>query len=345
MVLLIVMFVVMQAEACRYTIREIGYSNLYLEEYQLVLQADSLEHSNLINNFKSIAFAYVLNANVSYKFVQKEISEANLLFQSKEGKEIYSATITNTDEIINSINKCLSSSLRRQLIDAMGKSFAFILYFEGKEKNSKEYTDLIEDAIERFNQISPNLDKAVTEEIKVVKIAYSAREREGVVLRSLGVPESNQSPLLALIYGRGRLSGPPLIEQEITVKSIFNKLVIIGTDCECGINLSPLLERALPLSWTKEVRQETTKMLGFDTDNPMILVEMSQILEKGSANGQEYQAFMSSEIFKMKKNVTSVEHKENNSGNDILVTRVFIIALVFALGNLILGMLIYHRKR
>ena len=40
------------------------------------------------------------------------------------------------------------------------------------------------------------------------------------------------------------------------------------------------------MNWPLKLRQKTAKMLEFDADNPMILLEMSRILANGAANNQ-----------------------------------------------------------
>jgi hypothetical protein len=71
-----------------------------------------------------------------------------------------------------------------------------------------------------------------------------------------------------------------LTGEKITTHNILNQLVTLGTDCECGIDLSPLLQRAIPFNWDDRMGQDVTDMLGIDVGNPMILTEMGRILSK-----------------------------------------------------------------
>lgn len=341
----VLLMMALQTEACRYTIREIGYSNLLLEKYKLILHADSTRHHELINDFNNIAFAYSFDANVEYAFTQIETQTPKISFLSGTGDELHRTEVKNTEEIVKCIIHCFSSPVREMLIEEMGNSFAFVLFIEGAKGDAKAYDQIIKEAVDRFKKVSPHLDKAVSEEIRVIKIAYADRDKEEVVLKSLDISIKDPNPFVAAIYGRGRMSGKPLMAKEITVQNIFNKMVLIGTDCECGINLSPLLERSIPLNWPNEARQEAAKMLDFDVDNPMILAEMSGILSKGAVHTDKISSPFSTKIVDVER-VTAVSiRNETKNGSDNTRLRIIIFTLAFTILILMLGIFIYLRRR
>lgn len=341
----VLLMMVLKTEACRYTIREIGYSNLFLEKYKLILHADSTLHHKLINDFKSTAFAYSFDANVDYAFTQIETLTPKISFLSGAGRELHRTEVKSTEEIIKRIIHCFSSPVQERLVEGIGKSFAFVLFFEGAKGNTKAYDQIIKEAVDRFKKVSPHLDKAVSEEIRVIKIAYADRDKEEVVLQSLDISMADPKPFVAAIYGRGRMSGKPLTTTEITVQNIFNKMVLIGTDCECGIDLSPLLERSIPLNWPNEARQDAAKMLDFDVDNPMILAEMSGILSKGAVHTEEILSPFSTKIVDVERIAAVSKPNEPKSSRDRTRLRIIIFTLAFTTLILLVGIFIYLRQR
>lgn len=339
------LLMVLQAEACRFTIREIGYSNLYLQEYKLVFYADSLLHHELIDDYKSIAFAYTIDANVEYTVVQQKTKAPKISFVSGSGHQLYRSEVNNTEDIMNSVIHCFSSPVREKLLEEMGDSFACMLYFEGKEGNVKDYDSIIKEAVDRFKNVSPHLDKAVSEEVEVIKVAYLDRAQEKIVLAALEISEKDPKPFVVVVYGRGRMSGKPLMEEDISAQNIFNKLVLIGTDCECGIDLGPLLETSIPLNWPNDARQKTAKMLNFDVGNPMVLAEMSGILSKGAGNTEKISSPFSTKIVDIERVVEGNIPSETENGSEKIRLRILIFSLAFAAMILLIGIIVYLRKR
>lgn len=342
LLLIIMVNIGIQASACRFTIREIGYSNILLEQYQLILEADSLKHKKQITDFKNIAFAYSIDANVDYQFIQTDSSTPKVRLLNGEGNEIYNSTVENRKDIIHSVTTCLSSPLRQKLTEYIGKSFAVIVYFEGKNPGHKNIEKQISDARKKFRTVSPHLDKAVSEGIEVLKIPLSDRQKETIVLAALSIPTSSTKPIISIIYGRGRLAGGVLQENKITSQDIFNNLVLLGTDCECGIDLSPLLENTLPLNWSAEIRQEIAEMLVFDADNPIILAEMSRILAKGASSSQGDLNQFIPNTFDLKTKVENSAQEDTSSKALPVTTLALLILAAVVIAS---GLLIYFRKR
>jgi hypothetical protein len=53
---------------------------------------------------------------------------------------------------------------------------------------------------------------------------------------------------------------------------------LIGMDCECGVDLSTMKGPPIPLKWDEETQDLASMALGFDPENPMVKLEVSQIL-------------------------------------------------------------------
>jgi hypothetical protein len=336
---------VIEIQACRYTIREIGYSNLLLEDYQLTLEADSAKHKELIHDFLSLAFAHSVDANFHYNYIQTKITSPNLSFLSGKKKQLFSQTVKSTNDIINSLDYCLYSPSQKELAEKINRSFAVILYFEEKSGAKKEILNTIAKAVKEFKNVAPYLDRAVSEDIPVIQIPFEKRISNEIILKTLDAKNDHTGKMVAIIFGKGRLAGDPLVNEKLTSDNILNKLLLLGTDCECGIDLSPILERALPLHWSKELRQETAEMLGFDSDNPMVLAEMSTILQKGSSRDESSASlFMPDMFFLKQKTVEKSEIKSNDPYSKTLsmtvITLISIILIVISS-----TVLIFYRKR
>jgi hypothetical protein len=70
--------------------------------------------------------------------------------------------------------------------------------------------------------------------------------------------------------------------KEITEDNLANVLFVIGQDCECGLDHRWLQGTMLPARWTDEMQAQVAENLGFDPESPMIKMEMSMIVRRGS---------------------------------------------------------------
>ena len=277
--------IIQTSEACRFTIREIGYSPLNLGYFVLELEIDTVKNRKLANEFTNLAYAWSIDANVKYKVTHQPDSKTVLKCVDNEGELIVQQSIDSAAAVKGFINALLYSHLQQTMGEQMGQAFAFVVcFFENKEK---EYRHEVDKALAQFRQVAPNLDKEISEEIVQIELTAAERKREALLLKSMGLRIDETKPMVVVLYGRGRLVGRPLIGQQITTQKLFRQLVILGTDCECGIDLSPLLKKAIPFSWDEKVRQDVSDMLGFDVDNPMIQSEMAQILSKATLNERD----------------------------------------------------------
>ena len=101
-------------------------------------------------------------------------------------------------------------------------------------------------------------------------------------LWSLGIDaETRTEPIFSVIYGRGRQIGQVLKGSDIEEKRLSNILRTIGLDCECGLDRSWMQGPMMPLKWDSDRQAVVANQLGFDAEDPMIKMEMSQILSKG----------------------------------------------------------------
>ena len=265
--------------ACRFTIREIGYTSLRLQTYIVQLEVDTVARKDLFGDFVRVAKEMAGTTNIRYRIFQRSgMKNGVVSLLDGRGIPIARETLSVAGETEAFYNRVLFSPLQRTLEQQIGNVFAFLVCF--CEQGDRETDQKVENALEQFGKLAPTLDKSVSEQIMKIIIPASRREKERVVMRAAGLDPSTPLPCVMILYGRGRLVDAPMKGKEITTERILNQLVMLGTDCECGIDLSPLLERAIPLRWNERTGQRVADMLGFDADNPLILSEMSKILSK-----------------------------------------------------------------
>jgi hypothetical protein len=125
------------------------------------------------------------------------------------------------------------------------------------------------------------MPKLVDKPPVLVVIDSKSLPEERILLWSVGaeVDKINQ-PCTAVLYGKARLIGPLLKSEQITETTLVNILSIIGADCECGLDRSWILGKSLPVRWDEKIQAQVAKSLGFDPENPMVKMEMSQILRQ-----------------------------------------------------------------
>ena len=266
-------------QACRFTIREIGYTPLQLQTYIMQLEVDTVARKDLFEDFVRVAEDMSGTTNIRYRIAQKSgLKNGVISLLNTRGITIARKTVSVAGETDAFYERMLFSPLQRTLEQQIGNVFAFVVCFY--ERNDRETDQKVEDALEQFRKLAPTLDKSVSEQIMKILVPASRRKEEEVVMRAAGLDPASPESYVMILYGRGRLVGAPLKGKEITTDHILNQLVMLGTDCECGIDLSPLLIRSIPLQWTERMGQKVADMLGFDAGNPMILSEMSKILSK-----------------------------------------------------------------
>ena len=131
--------------------------------------------------------------------------------------------------------------------------------------------------------------------------------REKILLWSFGLDEDRiHKSYAAVLYGRARWIGPLFKGEQITKNNLSNILLVIGADCECGLDKNWLQGTMLPLRWDKKCQVRVAKSLGFDPENPMIKMEISRIMRMGyfypeGSNGRRENLTMSDQYLESSK--------------------------------------------
>ena len=268
--------------ACKYTIREIGFSTLSKVTYT-VYKIDSntaFFPKQLSQNFANanVRTTGVSTDESSHPAVKFALKERNLKFPAyilaaPDGRMIAISSSGVNDAV-------LSSPVQKRLLADLPESYAAVLLIEGKDQIKNQIArDKVAKVCIRVTNIMPNMPKLVDVGPEMVAISNADFKQEKVMLWSLGIDQIPDEPIALVVYGKGRIMGEQLNYMQIKGEDdVYKLLSIIGADCECGLDRKWMLGYQMPLDWPKKTRQFLSDELGFDVDNPMVLTEMSRIL-------------------------------------------------------------------
>ncbi len=278
------------ANACRFTVREIGFSTLSRDIYSLVVvdrNADAsdayyqnmrkrLEDSNInlsvLNPTTDADHPYVIQIKGSKIHLPAQV------LISPDGRML---ELTTNDNISDVVDEILDSPIRQRLRKDFSDVFSVIIQVDGKvEEKNKEVATHIQNDCHRIENIMPYMPKKVKNSPTSMRLSVADFERERILLWSLGIEEQPNEPLAFVLYGRGRIMGEAVKIAEVADGKLYKLMSMIGADCECGLDRKWMLGNQIPLYWPTESRQQLADEVGFDVDNPMILAEMSRILAK-----------------------------------------------------------------
>lgn len=327
LILLICFFSSASVLACRYTIREIGFSTLSKVTYAIYRVDDNgIKFTNqqaqhfASSNIRPLSLHLNNDANnpvVAYVKSQQSKLPAYVLVDPNNRMLILSS-----DEFENSIHsKTLNSPIQQKLINQLPDIYATVILIDGNNDfdNLKAQKTVLE-ACERIENIMPNMPKLVEKGPNMTVISKDNFQEEKTLLWSLGVDEIPQDPIAFIVYGRGRIMGEKIDYNGIKGGDIYKLLSIIGADCECGLDRKWMLGYQIPLEWPKKVTQHLSNILGFDVDNPMILAEMSRILaiENKIPKDPNHVSFepIVLDLDEEFNDIPEIEHSESNKETD-----------------------------
>jgi hypothetical protein len=292
------------AFACRYNVREAGFVDLQIEPYHLFGYVNDKTDTNFASKFKQIADIGLENSNIRFEIIntdQQKDHPAMKLLDLQQVKSLPAAVLVSPDgqsypvsitehnrsfeETLRSVvEEILSSPKREEILRKTIENYAVILLIEGT--NAQENQRAKEAAFKVIELISSQMDmlpKSIARPPAFVAMDSKSCKSEKILLWSLALDgEEVNEPQAAVIYGRGRWIGPMFRGKEITEDNLANVLFVIGQDCECGLDHRWLQGTMLPAKWDEKMNALVVENLGFDPENPMIKMEMSMIVRRGS---------------------------------------------------------------
>lgn len=284
------------ATACRYTVRDIGYSRAYASPYQLLLPMPEEFPEALRSEAEKLCRTALGDANLSARLAgrreldsllaahsEPRAKENEALLISPRGRILrykISLTLDNWKSALWDILDwaCLSP-VRKQINQKLTQSYCVVLLLPGRDSQENAlYQARAEQSIQEIKKIMPSLPKPVSQAPALLILDQEQMRQEDLLLWSLECDTQTTHPRAAVIYGRARRLGPVLEQETFTEQNLLSLLALVGADCECGLDRSGILGLMLPSRWGGGLQQAVADELGFDVENPAVLMEMEQIL-------------------------------------------------------------------
>ena len=345
---LVIFLIVTTAEACRYTIREIGFSTLSKVTYVMYrVDADTgffpKQQGKRFgdSNVKPIGIHLNENKDIA-KFIRTNKVALPAYILVDPNNRMLALPISNTAD--STVENVLFSPYQNKLLSVLPKSYASVIVIEGKNAlENKEVKNTVLEACQRITNIIPNMPKQVANGPGMLVVSKDNFIEEKTLCWSLGVDKIPEHAMAFIVYGRGRIMGEKITAQQVAKDDVYKLLSIIGADCECGLDRKWMLGYQVPLNWPSETRQHLSNDLGFDVDNPMVLAEMSRILaiENNIPKNPDRVSFepIVIDLDKEFKSIPSIDHsqkkeeiKEGLSSNRIILYSIVAFLLIISIG-------------
>jgi len=292
------------AFACRYNVREVGFVDLGIEPYYLYGYVSDETPADVVSKFKQIAGVGLENSNIEFEIIntdQQKDHPAMKYLDLRQVKSLpaavlvspdgqsYPVSITERDRpfeetLRSAVEDILSSPKREEIVQQVIETYGVVLLIEGADaQENKKAKEAASVAIELISSQMEMMPKPIVHPPALIVIDLKSLWREKILLWSLGLDWGKVSePHAAVLYGRARWIGPLFKGEEIDENNLAGILFVIGADCECGLDQRWLQGTMLPARWDEKMQARVAENLGFDPENPMVKMEMSWIIRRGS---------------------------------------------------------------
>jgi len=292
------------ASACRYNVREVGFVDLQIEPYYLFGYVNDETSDDVVSKFKQVAGIGLEKSNIEFEIIntdQQKDHPAMKHLDLQQAKSLHSAVLVSPDgqsypvplaerdrsfeeTLRSAIDEILSSPKREEILRKTIENYAVFLLIEGADdQENQKVKEAASKVIELISSQMDMMPKPIAHPPALVVMDSKSHGSEKVLFWSLGLDgEEVNEPRAAVIYGRGRWIGPMFRGKEITEDNLANVLFMIGQDCECGLDHRWLQGTMLLARWTDEMQARVAENLGFDPESPMVKMEMSMIVRRGS---------------------------------------------------------------
>lgn len=295
---------------CIYNVRDVGFVEIVFNPYRLYYIVQDNTPEELITLFKQIAYPIFMDSNFKVEIINVDRDSGHPALEYSHFWEIRSfpaailvsptgrsmilpiSVSENTygGAVRNSLENVVSSSIREEILDHIVKAYSIILLIEGNNAAENKRVDkIVRASVQKIDRIMSQLPKRIEEPPQIIVIPRELTSKERILLWSLDLDENQlNEPCLAVIYGRARRIGPLLKGGQITERTLFNILSLIGLSCECGLDKKWMMGPRLPIMWGERIQQDVANILGFDAESPMVKMEMSNIISFDYYTKTEY---------------------------------------------------------
>lgn len=351
--LVLLFCLVSYSEACRFTVREIGFSTLSRSNYILaVLDKGGVSTDSF---WKDVNYR-LQNSNIKLEFLNSSKDKDDPVFLEIKNRYphvpryvIVSPKGTMLDlsdmEPGVMINQLLHSSITDQLSDNFPDVFCILLWIEGVSEYSNLKADsIISSNCESIENVMPHMPKEVGRGPLAIRITAHNFNSERILLWSLGIMEKPKQPVAFVLYGRGSVMGERVGYKRICNNRLYDLMGMIGLDCECGLDRRWMLGSQIPMLWSAKNRQKLASEVGFDVDNPMILSEMSRIMAQKTVGEQASQGSFEPQIIDMERELGVDEKEQIPQKTDSFYLPLLIVVGGFVVLVLLIGVFVYYRN-
>ena len=308
------------ASCCEYNVREVGFIDVGIESYRLLVYLPENAPVGEMPGLKEAMDVALAETNIRLQLVTTgadanqpamELAKTQgishfpaAILVSPDGQSMPldvsrassprseggtpSTQIPLAQAIPTALGSVLDSPLRRQILEKCADAYGVVLLIEGPEpKANATAREAIATAIRQIGEQleflpTPVKSKPINTPPELVVLDQKSLAREQVLLWTLRIkPEDINQPRAAVFYGRGRWLGPLFDAATLTAGNLTQILSVIGGDCECGLDHRWLQGTMLPARWDEALQQKVVQSLGYDPENPMAKMEMVSIIRRG----------------------------------------------------------------
>ena len=296
------------APCCEYNVREVGFIDVGIEPYRLLVYLPENAPAGEMPGLKEAMDVALAETNIRFQPVAAgaDANQAAMELAKTHGISHFPAAILVSPDgqsmplvlpeklgslaqaIPAALGSVLDSPLRRQILEKCADAYGVVLLIEGPEAQANATArEAIATAIRQIGEQleflpTPVKSKPITTPPELVVLDRKSLAREQVLLWTLRLkPEEVNQPRAAVFYGRGRWLGPLFDAATLTAGNLTQLLSVIGGDCECGIDHRWLQGTMLPARWDETLQQKVVQSLGYDSENPMAKMEMVSIIRRG----------------------------------------------------------------
>ena len=296
------------APCCEYNVREVGFIDVGIEPYRLLVYLPENAPAGEVSSLKDAMDVALAETNIRLQLVAAgaDANQAALERAKAHGISHFTAALLVSPDgqsmpltlpekltslaqaIPAALGSVLDSPLRRQILEKCADIYGVVLLIEGPEAQANATArEAIATAVRQIGEQleflpTPVKSKPIDKPPELVILDRESLAREQVLLWTLRLkPADVNQPRAAVFYCRGRWLGPLFDAATLTAGNLIQLLSVIGGDCECGIDHRWLQGTMLPARWDETLHEKVVQNLGYDPESPMAKMEMVSIIRRG----------------------------------------------------------------
>jgi hypothetical protein len=294
---------VQPAYGCRYNVREVGFIDVGAETYRLLVYLPQGVLPDEAATLKGMADAALADSNVRFETVTAD-ADANqpaMEFLAIHGITSFPAAVLVSPDgqsmplslaplggplaqaVSSILDYVLHSPTRQQILEKAADCYGVVLLMEGPQQDRNVAAcEVVSTAIGRIREQLNLLPKPIARPPEIVTLDRQSLDRERLLLWSLGLkPQDVNEPQAAVLYSRGRWIGPLFKGDRLAADPLTQLLLLVGSDCECGLDHRFLQGTMLPVRWDEGLQQRVVQSIGFDPEDPLVKMEIVSIVRRG----------------------------------------------------------------